>query len=227
MFPTARILRMDRDTTIRKGSHEKYIKMIENKEVDIVVGTQMISKGLDFPDINLVGVINADETLNIPDFRSNEKTFSLLNQVSGRAGRSGIDSKVILQTFNPDNILFKYIKNNDYINFYKYEMNLRKKLNYPPFYYILSLKICSSDYDIASKNATKICNYLRNNIDKKSIILGPSTASLFKLNNIYRFQIIIKYKYDNLLYDSIKFIDNMYINEKKVYLEIDSNPVTI
>lgn len=227
MFPTARILRMDRDTTIRKGSHEKYIKMIENKEVDIVVGTQMISKGLDFPDINLVGVINADETLNIPDFRSNEKTFSLLNQVSGRAGRSGIDSKVILQTFNPDNILFKYIKNNDYINFYKYEMNLRKKLNYPPFYYILSLKICSSDYDIASKNATKICNYLRNNIDKKSIILGPSTASLFKLNNIYRFQIIIKYKYDNLLYDSIKFIDNMYINEKKVYLEIDSNPITI
>lgn len=227
MFPTARILRMDRDTTIRKGSHEKYIKMIENKEVDIVVGTQMISKGLDFPDINLVGVINADETLNIPDFRSNEKTFSLLNQVSGRAGRSGIDSKVILQTFNPDNILFKYIKNNDYINFYKYEMNLRKKLNYPPFYYILSLKICSSDYDIASKNATKICNYLRNNIDKKSIILGPSTASLFKLNNIYRFQIIIKYKYDNLLYDTIKFIDNMYINEKKVYLEIDSNPITI
>ena len=227
MFPTARILRMDRDTTIRKGSHEKYIKMIENKEVDIVVGTQMISKGLDFPDINLVGVINADETLNIPDFRSNEKTFSLLNQVSGRAGRSGIDSKVILQTFNPDNILFKYIKNNDYINFYKYEMNLRKKLNYPPFYYILSLKICSSDYDIASKNATKICNYLRNNIDKKSIILGPSTASLFKLNNIYRFQIIIKYKYDNLLYDSIKFIDNMYINEKKLYLEIDSNPITI
>lgn len=227
IFPTARILRMDRDTTIRKGSHEKYIKMIENKEVDIVVGTQMISKGLDFPDINLVGVINADETLNIPDFRSNEKTFSLLNQVSGRAGRSGIDSKVILQTFNPDNILFKYIKNNDYINFYKYEMNLRKKLNYPPFYYILSLKICSSDYDIASKNATKICNYLRNNIDKKSIILGPSTASLFKLNNIYRFQIIIKYKYDNLLYDSVKFIDNMYINEKKVYLEIDNNPITI
>ena len=134
LFPTARILRMDRDTTIRKGSHEKYIKMIENEEVDIIVGTQMISKGLDFPLISLVGIINADETLNIPDFRSNERTFSLLNQVSGRAGRSGIESNVIIQTFNPDNKLFEFIKNNDYKSFYKYEMNIRKKLKYPPYY---------------------------------------------------------------------------------------------
>lgn len=227
LFPGARILRMDADTTSKKGSHDKFIKMIENEEVDIIVGTQMISKGLDFPKINLVGVINADETLNIPDFRSNEKTFQLLNQVSGRAGRSGIDSKVIIQTFNPDNILFNYIKNNDYVGFYKYEMNLRKKLKYPPYYFILSIKICSKDYDKSSKNATKIFNYLKNNIDISSIILGPSTASMFKLNNIYRFQIVVKYKFDNKLFDSIRFIDNMYINEKDVYLEIDNNPISI
>ena len=227
LFPSARIIRMDRDTTTKKGSHEKYINMIENDEVDIIVGTQMISKGLDFPKINLVGVINADETLNIPDFRSNERTFQLLNQVSGRAGRSGIESKVIIQTFNPENIIFQFIKDNDYINFYNYEMSLRKKLNYPPYYYLTSIKICSKDYDKASKNATKICNYIKNNISKTSIVLGPSTANLFKLNNIYRFQIIIKYKHDNLLFKSLSFIDNLYINENDVYLEIDNNPISI
>ena len=227
LFPSKKILRMDADTTTKKGSHEKYIKMIEEKKVDIIIGTQMISKGLDFPNISLVGVINADETLNLPDFRSNERTFSLLNQVSGRAGRSGIDSKVIIQTFNPDNIIYKYIKDNDYISFYNYEMNIRKKLNYPPYYYILGIKVCSKDYDKASKNATKIFSYLKNNIDNKSIILGPLTASIFKLNNIYRFQIIIKYKFDDKLFESVKFIDNMYINEKDIYLEIDNNPISI
>ena len=227
LFPSARILRMDADTTTKKGSHERYINMISNGEVDIVVGTQMISKGLDFPNVSLVGVINADETLNIPDFRSSEKTFSLLNQVSGRAGRSGIKSKVILQTFNPDNIIFELIKNNDYIGLFNHEMNIRKKLNYPPYYYILGIKICSKDYETASKNATKIANYIKNNIDSTSILLGPSTASMFKLNNIYRFQIIIKYKFDEYLFDTIKFIDNMYKTEKNVYLEIDNNPISI
>ena len=227
LFPSYKVLRMDRDTTIKKGSHEKFIKMIENKEADIIIGTQMISKGLDFPNISLVGVINADESMNIPDFRSNERTFSLLNQVSGRAGRSGIESKVIMQTFNKDNILFKYIIDNDYVSFYNYEMNIRKKLNYPPYYYLLGIKVCSKDYESASKNATKVFNYLKNNISDKSIILGPSTSSIFKLNNIYRFQIIIKYKKDDKISESISFIDNLYINNKDVYLEIDNNPISI
>ena len=227
LYPTSNILRMDRDTTVKKGSHNRYIKLIEEKKVDILVGTQMISKGLDFPNISLVGVINADETLNIPDFRSNEKTFSLLNQVSGRAGRSGIDSKVIIQTFNVDNILFKYVKENDYVSFYNYEMNLRHKLKYPPYYYLLSIKVCSEYYDIASNNATKIFNYLKNNINGDSIILGPSTANIFKLNNIYRFQILVKYKKDEKLYDSVRFIDDLYKNDKKTYIEIDNNPISI
>ena len=227
LFPSSRVLRMDADTTSNKGSHEKYINMIANNEVDIIVGTQMISKGLDFPRVSLVGVINADESLNIPDFRSNERTFSLLNQVSGRAGRSGINSKVIIQSFNSEHILFYFLKNNDYLGFYNYEMPIRKKLKYSPYYYILSIKVCSKDYDCASKNATKIANYLSKNIDEKSILLGPSTASMFKLNNIYRFQIIVKYKFDNKLVDSIKFLDNMYVSEKNVYIEIDNNPLNI
>lgn len=226
-FPSARILRMDADTTSKKGSHEKYINMISNLEVDIIVGTQMISKGLDFPKISLVGIINADESLNIPDFRSNEKTFSLLNQVSGRAGRSGIESNVIIQTFNPDNILFDYVKNNDYLGMYNNEMILRRKLKYPPYYYIVGIKICSKEYEIASSNATKIANYLKNNIDDTSILLGPSTANMFKLNNIYRFQIIVKYRFDNKLFEALKFIDNMYVSEKNVYIEIDNNPISI
>ncbi len=226
-FPSARILRMDADTTSKKGSHEKYINMISNLEVDIIVGTQMISKGLDFPKISLVGIINADESLNIPDFRSNEKTFSLLNQVSGRAGRSGIKSNVIIQTFNPDNILFEYVKNNDYLGMYNNEMILRRKLKYPPYYYIVGIKICSKEYEIASSNATKIANYLKNNIDDTSILLGPSTANMFKLNNIYRFQIIVKYRFDNKLFEALKFIDNMYVSEKNVYIEIDNNPISI
>ena len=227
LFPKYRILRMDRDTTTKKGSHKKFIKMIEDKEVDIIVGTQMISKGLDFPSISLVGIINGDETLNIPDFRSNERTFSLLNQVSGRAGRSGINSKVILQTFNPDNIIYTFIKNNDYLGFYNYEMNIRKSLKYPPYYYLLSIKVCSKNYDIASSNIKKVFNYLKNNITDTSIILGPSTANIFKMNNIYRFQIIIKYKNDNKLYDAVKFLDNIYSNNKDVYLEIDNNPINL
>lgn len=227
LFPNARILRMDADTTTKKGSHEKCIQMISNKEIDIIVGTQMISKGLDFPNISLVGVINADESLNIPDFRSVEKTFSLLNQVSGRAGRSGIKSKVIIQTFNPDNNIFKYLKNNDYLSLFNAEMNIRKKLNYPPYFYILGIKVCSKNYEEASKHSIKIANYLKNNIDKSSILLGPSTSNMFKINNIYRFQIIIKYKFDSKLFESIKFIDNMYINEDDVYLEIDNNPISL
>ena len=227
VFSNARILRMDADTTTKKGSHEKYINMISNGEVDIIVGTQMISKGLDFPNISLVGVINADESLNIPDFRSREKTFSLLNQVSGRAGRSGIKSKVIIQSYNPDNEIFEFIKNNDYLNFYNSEMNIRKVLKYPPYYYILSIKVCSKDYDIASKNSVKIANYLKNNISDNSIVLGPSTSNIFKINNIYRFQIIIKYKFDDKLFENLKFIDKMYMTEKDVYIEIDNNPISL
>ena len=227
LFKTARVLRMDRDTTLKKGSHEKYIKMIEENKVDIIVGTQMISKGLDFPNISLVGVINADESLNIPDFRSNERTFSLLNQVSGRAGRSGKESRVIIQTFNPDNNIFKFIKNNDYVSFFNNEMIIRKKLNYPPYYYLLSIKVCSKEYEYARDNATKIFSYIKKSINDKTIILGPSTASIFKLNNIYRFQIIIKYKSDDKLFECINFIDNMYIDNKNIFLEIDNNPISI
>ena len=147
LFPESRILRMDFDTTSRKGMHEKMITAFKNQEYDILLGTQIVSKGLDFDNVTLVGVINADTSLNIPDFRSSETTFSLLAQVAGRAGRSTKEGEVIIQTFNPDHYAIQYTKKHDYLGFYNKEMFIRRELKYPPFYYICYLKISGKDSD--------------------------------------------------------------------------------
>ncbi len=227
IIPEARIIRMDQDTTSKKGSHEKIIESFKNHEYDILLGTQMISKGFDFPYVTLVGIINADSSLNIPDFRSNERTFSLLYQASGRAGRSNLAGEVILQTYNPDNYVLNCVKENDFNKFFNYEMNIRHILKYPPYYYLVSLKIIAKDYDKSLENATKIANYLKKSISPSSIVLGPTTASLFKFNNTYRFQIVIKYRYDAKLMGVLKYLDNIYLNDKDVNLEIDIDPLHI
>ena len=227
LYPSYRVIRMDTDTTSRKGSQERIINDIENHKYDIIIGTQMISKGLNFPKVTLVGVINADESLNIPDFRSGENTFNLLYQVSGRAGRSTDNGEVIIQTFNPLNKTLNYVVNNDYLGNYEYEMNIRRQLKYPPFYYLVSLKVISKDYNKASLEANKVVNYLRNNLSKETIVLGPTTASIFKINNNYRFQILIKYRFDDALNKTLKEIDNQYIFNKDTYVEIDMDPIRI
>lgn len=223
LFPNARIIRMDRDTTSNKGSHSKIINDFSDFKYDILLGTQMIAKGLDFPKVSLVGVINADTTLNIPDYKSNENTFALLNQVAGRAGRKDILGEVILQTFNIDNTTLNYVKNNNYLNYYDYEMDIRRILKYPPYVYLCSLKIVSKDYEIASQEANKVKEYLKNNLKNNEIILGPTTSLLFKIKNLYRFQIIIKYKKEQELIEILKELDDLYKLNRKVYLEIDLN----
>ena len=215
------------DTTSRKGEHERIINAIENKEIDIIIGTQMIAKGLDFPNVTLVGIINADESLNIPDFRSGENTYSLLSQVSGRAGRGELPGKVIIQTFNPDNKTLNYVLNHDYLGNYNYEMDIRKKLKYPPYYYLVSLKVASKSYDAASKEVTKVAQYIRNNISNTTVVLGPTTANQFRINNVYRFQITIKYRNDEKLFEALKYIDEQYAFNKDVNIEIDVNPLRI
>ena len=227
LLPTARIVRMDQDTTQKKGSHEKIINDFREYKYDILLGTQMISKGLDFPKVTLVGIINADSTLNVPSFRSGERTFSLLYQASGRAGRSSLKGNVIIQTYNPDNYVLNCVKENDFNKFYTYEMNNRHLMKYPPYYYLISLKVVSNDYKKALDNATKVVDYLKKNIDESSIILGPTTANLFKFNNMYRFQIVIKYRFDNKLKNSLSYLDNIFINMNDVNLEIDINPLNI
>jgi len=227
LFPNAKIVRMDQDTTSKKGSHEKIIKEFKDRNYDILLGTQMISKGLDFPYVTLVGIINADTTLNIPDFRSNERTFALLYQASGRAGRGNIPGDVVIQTYNPDNFVINCVKNNDFNSFYDYEMNIRKILKYSPYYYLVSIKIISEDYNCALENANKVFKYLKDNIDDTSIVLGPTTANLFKFNNKYRFQIVIKYRFDNKLMKVLKELDDIYLNDNKINIEIDIDPLHI
>lgn len=222
-FENAKVIRMDFDTTSKKGSHEQIINSFRNGDYNILLGTQMIAKGLDFPNVTLVGVINADTSLNIPDFRSSEYTFELLDQVSGRSGRGEKEGEVIIQTFNDDHYAICLAKEHNYIGFYNEEMKIRKKLNYPPFFYITSIKIMSQDYDLASKEATKIGNILNKELTS-SIVLGPATCSVFKVNNVYRFSIIIKYKKEDKLYPILNKINNHYKTNSKVNIDIDFNP---
>lgn len=219
----ARVVRMDVDTTSKKGSHERIINDFKNKKYDILIGTQMISKGLDFEDVTLVGVINGDASLNIPDYRSSERTFSLLNQVAGRSGRSKKQGKVIIQGFNIDHYSIVKSSQNDYIGFYNEEMSIRKLLKYPPYYNLTLIKISSKDYNECVKESKKIHSYLSRN-NKDVIILGPSNCNMPKINNIYYVQIILKYKNTNLIIDSLKFIINQYKINKKVNVDIDINP---
>lgn len=223
LIPNAKVLRMDYDTTSKKGMHSKMINAFKNHEYDILLGTQIVAKGLDFSNVTLVGVINADTSLNIPDFRSSENTFSLLSQVSGRSGRSDKTGQVIIQTFNKDHYAILYAKNHDYVGFYKKEMTIRHTLKYSPYYYICYLKISSKDYDLASKEANKIKKSLERNLDKE-IILGPSPANVFKVNNIYRFGIIVKYKKDDKLYKILIKLIEHYRSNNKVVIDIDFNP---
>ncbi len=221
----ARVLRMDYDTTSRKGSHEKMITTFKNHEYDILLGTQMVSKGLDFPLVTLVGVINADTSLNIPDYNSSFNTFSLLNQVSGRAGRSEKPGVVYIQTFNKDHYAIKYASNNDYLSFYNEEMNIRKVLKYPPYYYLCYIRISGKNNNTVNNEANKIKRSLDRNIN--SIILGPSPSILYKINNIYRYSIIIKYKsIDEIKAILIKISDH-YKNNNDIKIDIDFNPLHI
>ncbi len=224
IFPSSKIIRMDVDTTSRKGSHEKIINDFKDEKYDILLGTQMIAKGLDFPKVTLVGVINADTSLNIPDFRSGERTFQLLSQVAGRAGRSDINGEVIIQTYNPEHYSINYTKMHDYESFYNREMFIRKQMSYPPFYYITLIRILSKDYNRGMEESKKISTYLKSNLDEKTIVLGPTTSIMYKINNIYRFQCIIKYKFDDKLDNILNKIVNHYKADKDVSVEIDVNP---
>lgn len=225
-FPNAKVLRMDIDTTSTKGSHQKLIESFKNQEYDILVGTQMISKGLNFPNVTLVGILNIDSSLSIPDFRSCERTFELLMQTSGRSARYNLPGEVIIQTYNPDNYVLRFIKKFDYIPFYNYEMDIRKNLKYPPYFYLVSLKLISEVYEKARDESNKIKNYLLKSLSNNFIILGPSTARVFKLKNKYYFQIIIKFKKEENLFKVLENIKNNFINEN-LKIDIDINPISI
>ncbi len=223
LFPESRILRMDFDTTSRKGMHEKMIKAFKNHEYDILLGTQIVSKGLDFDNVTLVGVINADTSLNIPDFRSSETTFSLLAQVAGRAGRSDKEGEVIIQTFNPEHYAIQYTKKHDYLGFYNREMSIRRELKYPPYYYICYVKISGKDNKYIYEESLKITKIFHNKLINM-IILGPSPCTIFKLNNIYRYGIILKYKKDEDLREVLNKVIEHYKDNRNIKIDVNFNP---
>lgn len=220
----ARIIRMDQDTTSRKGSHEKIISAFKNHEYDILIGTQMISKGLDFPNVTLVGVINGDASLNIPDFRSAERTYQLLNQVAGRSGRGEKSGEVIIQGFNTDHYSIIDACNNDYLGFYNEELKIRKTLKYSPYYNLCLIRVKGRNFNEIENEAKKIINHLKNKKLENVIILGPTPALIPKINDVYNMQIIIKYKKTDIIIKELEFINNYY-RSSKLLLEIDINPI--
>ena len=223
IYPMARVLRMDYDTTSRKGMHEEMIEAFRNHEYDILLGTQMVAKGLDFSLVTLVGVLNADTSLNIPDFRSSENTYSLLSQVAGRSGRAEKNGYVIIQTFNPDHYAISLTAKQDYLEFFRKEMNIRHELKYPPYYYICNIRISGKNALNLFDEANKIRRSLDRNLDNV-IILGPTGGSLFKINNIFRYNIIIKYKKDDKIRDILEKIVDHYKSKNDVKVDIDFNP---
>ena len=222
-FKEAKVIRMDQDTTRNKGAHKRIIDDFKEGKYNVLVGTQMIAKGLDFPKVTLVCVVNGDATLNIPDFRSSERTYELLSQVSGRAGRDKLDGEVIIQGFNVSHYSIIYAKDNDYDSFYNEEMKIRKTLKYPPYYNLCLIKVSGKNYDEVYKEANKITTYLKANLN--NIVLGPASASIPKINNIYYVQIIIKFKNTKEILSYLEFIRKHY--KKKINVDIDLNPLKI
>ena len=222
-FKDAKVIRMDQDTTRNKGAHKRIIDDFKEGKYNVLVGTQMIAKGLDFPKVTLVCVVNGDATLNIPDFRSSERTYELLSQVSGRAGRDKLDGEVIIQGFNVSHYSIVYAKNNDYESFYNEEMKIRKVLKYPPYYNLCLIKVSGKNYDEVYSEASKITTYLKSNLN--NIVLGPASASMPKINNIYYVQIIIKFKNTKEILSYLEFIREHY--KKKINVDIDLNPLKI
>ena len=224
LFPNEKVLRMDVDTTSNKGAHEKIINSFAKGEASILLGTQMIAKGLDFPNVTLVGVINADTSLMLPDFRSSEVTFDLLNQVAGRSGRSEKKGSVILQTFNKDHYAIFCAKENNYKKFYMIEMKNRHMMNYPPYCYLVLIHIASKDEEVALKEAKRSYQVLKKYLDK-TIFLGPVPANIFKKYNIYRYQMILKYKKQDNLHEVLEKLVKYYASNNKVKIDIDFNPL--
>ena len=226
-FKDVKVLRMDADTTSKKGMHHKIINEFNSGNYDILVGTQMIAKGLNFPNVTLVGVINADSQLNIPNFRSSERTFSLIDQVVGRAGRKDKEGEAVIQTFNPDHYSIICAKNHDYKGFFKREMFIRKKLNYPPYCFITLIKVSSKDFNYGIGESKKISEFLKRNLSSSTTILGPSMANILKINNNYNFQVILKYKKDDKLYKALNELLKIYEGNGRIKVEFDFNPIDL
>ena len=231
--PSGRTARLDRDSTRAKGEIFRILKAFSEKEVDFLVGTQMITKGYDFPGVTLVGVISADSTLGFPDFRAAERTFQLLSQVAGRAGRGVQEGEVVVQTFNPDHYAVTSARDHDYPSFYEKEKELREQLGYPPFSYLACLRLQGSQEKETEEAARRMGEEIRRLLEKwpkrgKEVqVLGPAEAPIAKLKGRYRRQILLKSKTAGLLHYLLREIESMsrsILRSTRVDLIIDVDP---
>jgi primosomal protein N' (replication factor Y) len=224
-FPDARVARMDRDTTSRKGAHHRLVEQMMAGEIDVLIGTQMIAKGHDFPSVTLVGVLNADTALNLPDFRSAERVFSLLSQVAGRAGRGDRPGRVMIQTYAADNYALDYVARHDYQGFAELELSQRKALAYPPFGYLVHLVLSGNDESKVYNAAEQICANLTPGAADVEI-LGPAPCLLPRLRNKHRVQILLKAKQRDPLRRQIEQLDRLRSKlSAGVVLTVDVDPV--
>lgn len=231
-YPEARILRMDMDTTARKGQHQKIINSLAKGQADILIGTQMVAKGLDFPKVTLVGVISADTGLYIPDFRSAEKTFQLITQVGGRAGRHQEAGRVIVQTYNPSHYSIQYAVNYRYNEFYEREIRARQELGYPPFSRLIFIIVSHGSEQIVRNFSSLLARRIRekNQEENPLYILGPTPAVLARIKNSYRYSLIIKYaswQETNTLIRQVLDDLEEEIQKNKIVVDIDVNPQTL
>lgn len=226
VFPQARILRMDVDTTRQKGAHQRILDKFGNHEADILLGTQMIAKGLDFPNVTLVGVLNADTSLNLPDFRSSERTFQLLTQVAGRAGRAEKEGEVLIQTYNPQHYAIQLAQKQDYEAFYAYEMGIRRQLAYPPYYFTVGLTLSHKDEQTVVRKSFELLQLLRQQLSDKIKILGPTPKPIARTHNLYHYQIIVKYRFEDNLENVLnQILDLTQLPENKdLRLVVDYEP---
>ena len=232
VFPEYRIERLDSDSLSKKNEHIEILKRFQNGEIDILIGTQMIAKGLDNKNVTLVGVINADMSFNLPDYRSSERGFSILTQVAGRSGRGDIKGKVIFQTYNQENIFLKNAQKQDYESFYKNEIEAREMLDYPPYSKMIRIILSSKNEFRAEKSALEIEMHLSDYIKKLSlnenlIVLGPAPCVIERIKEEYRFNIIIKNKIDDLGHKTIlRFLKSIKLpSDIKMVVDIDPSDI--
>lgn len=230
LFPTATTIRMDVDTVSKKNSHEEILTKFKEENIDILIGTQMIVKGHHFPKVSLVGVITADSSLNIQDFRANERTFQILTQVAGRAGRETLEGKVIIQTYNPDSLAIEQAKCQDYKAFYHTEIALRKQLKYPPFCDIIVIGFSGLQEQEVILQAKKVHEYIKKRMisEKIGILLySPVPAPIDKIKNKYRWRMIIKCLYNEQINELLGQAMEQNETKKGIRQTVEINPANM
>ncbi|WP_059104669.1 primosomal protein N' [Shouchella shacheensis] len=227
VLPEARVIRMDVDTTRKKGAHQRLLDTFGAGGADILLGTQMIAKGLDFPNITLVGVLAADTMLHIPDFRSAERTFQLLEQVAGRAGRDERSGEVVVQTYTPEHYSIQLVKDHNYEQFFATEMQTRKQGGYPPYYFMALVTISDTELPKVIQAAGKIADFFKTTFSEGTIVLGPVVSPIARIKDRYRYQCVIKYRHEPRLHEALTTIMQHYLRDsrnKQLQISMDVHP---